>query len=171
MSPSFTLDHKGMDKYDKPLFELNGCKVVPATKEHAEYIGKNMRAIDVLECKCIGYTAAEAVEQGFEWDDETLCGLNPEGDPMAIMGAGFHGVSYIWLLGTDEVEKNAFTFLKLSKPIAKHLLKWHGEAQNFIHKDNLVSRRWLTFCNAEFLREVQYNKQTFYEFKLKGKHV
>lgn len=160
-----------MDKYDKPIFEMGGCKVVKATEEHADYIAKNMRAIDVLECKVVGHTAKEAVMIGFDFDDITLTGLDKEGRPACIMGSGFNVVPYIWLLGTDGVEENSFVFLKLSRKIVKHLVKKHGKALNYVHKDNLTTRRWLTFCGAEFIKEHNFNDNPFYEFIIKYENV
>ncbi len=171
MNHSSIVEVVGMDKYEEILFELGGCKVKLAKEEHAQYIAKNMRAIDVLECKAVGHTAAEAVMIGFDWDDITLTGFDPKGNPMCIMGSGCNVIPYIWLLGTDEVENNSYVFLKLSRKIAKFLLKKHKRASNFIHKDNLVSRRWLTFCKAEFLKEIMFNEQPFYEFIIKYENV
>ncbi len=156
-----------MDKYDEVLFEHGGCKVTLATMEHAEYVAKNMRAIDVLEAKCIGHTPLEAVSCGLEIDDITLTGFDKEGNPACIMGAGKHDIAYIWLLGTDAIEKNSYVFLKMSRDIIKFLAKPYGVVSNFVHKDNLVSRRWLTFCKAEFVNEVSLDNQPFYQFQIK----
>lgn len=160
-----------MDKYDEILFEMGGCKVTYATPEHAEYIAKNMRAIDVLEAKCAGHTAREAVMLGFQYDDITLTGFDKNNNPACIMGSGINHIPYIWLLGTDEINKNSYVFLKLSRKIAKFLIKPFGQVTNFVHKDNLASRRWLTFCKAEFLQEIEYDNQPFYEFKIDYNNV
>jgi len=156
-----------MHKYDEVLFEKGGCKVTLATMEHAEYVAKNMRAIDVLEAKCVGHTPLEAVTTGLKSDDITLTGFDKEGNPACIMGAGVCEIPYIWLLGTDSIEKHSYVFLKMSRDIIKFLAKPYGVVSNFVHKDNLISRRWLTFCNAEFVDEISMDNQPFYQFKIK----
>ena len=90
--------------------------MVSATEEHAKYIAKNIRRVDEIECNCFGYSPYDSMMLGLEKDRVTLTALSPDNTPFVMFGAGDNeNGAYIWALGTTEVFKYRYQFLKSSR--------------------------------------------------------
>lgn len=146
------------------------CKVVPATEDHIEALYPFIRKADQLEVACMGHTPQESLTYAFNNDDVTLTALDEDDVPFAMFGAGKAGqLAYIWLLGTEGVNDNAYDFLKASRKYTQDLVKPYGCAFNFVHHENKVALKWLRFCGATFIRSIEFSNQTFYEFIITSK--
>lgn len=147
------------------------CRVVEATRYHAEGMWPFLRSIDKLECACMGHTPLEALLQGLEQDDITLTALDPLGVPFAMFGAGTSlNVPYIWMLATDDVKNNGYDFVKASRSWINILSKPYGSVTNCVHESNKDSIRWLKFCGAIFTRKLTFNQEPFLEFVIPHKY-
>lgn len=146
--------------------QVGSLSIVSATDDDAKCIYPFMRSIDQLECACAGHTPLEALRAGLKYDEVTLTGLDPQGEPFVMFGSGVgvDNMPYIWLLGTDAVTDYGYDFLKASRRWAKILTQPYGAAMNVVHKDNAVARRWLKFIGAVFLRDVEISGHPFSEF-------
>ena len=164
MNPLFTPVPTGMDK----VVSFEGkCKVVESTRDHVERIYPYMRKADQIEVACMGHTPEQGLLAGLEHDDATLTALDVDDVPFAMFGVGqFHENAYIWCLGTDGVNDNAYDFLKASRKYTQALTKPYGVTFNYVHKDNEAALKWLKFCKASFLMEITISNQPFFQFAI-----
>lgn len=151
---------------DDEVYSLHGdCKVVVATKDHIEDIYPFMRREDQLEVACMGYKPKEALQLSLKNDDITLTGLDKDDVPFVMFGAGqANGINYIWLLGTDALVDNTYNFVKASLQYTQSFADTYGCVSNFVHKDNKTAIKWLKFCGANFVKEIDFRGHPFYEF-------
>lgn len=141
------------------------CSVVSATEEHAKHIAKNIRRVDEIECNCFGYSPYDSMMLGLENDRVTLTGLSPNGTPFVMFGAGNNeNGAYIWALGTTEVVKYKYQFLKSSRKWVSRLCEPFQLVHNFVHQENELAIKWLKFCGATILRKLDINSHPFFEF-------
>ena len=155
----------------KLLSKHGTCSVVVATEEHVERLYPFLRSIDQMEVACMGSTPRDSMLRALEYDDVTLTALDDEGVPFAMFGVGQNGdTAYIWCLGTEGVNDNAYQFLKCSREWTQRLTRPYGATYNYVHKDNDVAIRWLRFCGALFIKEHTFATQTFYEFVIPAKY-
>jgi hypothetical protein len=153
-----------MDK----LVSIEGkCKVVEATYDHVERIYPYMRKADQIEVACMGHTPREALMSSLENDDVTLTALDADDVPFAMFGVGqFVNQAYIWCLGTDGVNDNAYDFLRASRKYTQALTKPYGVTFNYVHDQNKTALKWLKFCGAKFLSTKNFGGKSFYEFAI-----
>ncbi len=165
----FTLVPTGMDK----VVSIEGkCKVVEATYDHVERIYPYMRKADQIEVACMGHDPKEALLAGLQYDDVTLTALDADDVPFAMFGVGqFVNQAYIWCLGTDSVDDNAYDWLKASRKYTQALTKPYGVTFNYVHEDNKTALRWLKFCKASFLQKLEINNQSFLQFAITKNYV
>lgn len=150
--------------------------VRPSTMEDCLFVAKNMREEDIAELKAsTGLDPLSALLTGLTDSDVCLTMIEPStGDPAGMLGVtpGYAPMfGAIWLLGTPAIERNPITFLRHSKPVLQHLYEVTGyEAfYNYTHKPNELHHKWLRWLGFSFLREVQFNDDSFYEFvRLRG---
>ena len=160
--------------FDRSLIKYSTLEIVDAHPDHADYLAPRLRAGDKMECMCLGKKPIEALQMAFEYDLATLTVLNKKGNPIAMFGIGEgESVPYIWLLGTDELSKNCKKdFIKYSKMWVSELLKLTGGvAANFVYKYNRPAVRWLRWVGADFIGDIEFNKEPFYKFILINNEV
>ena len=132
---------------------------------HANKLKANLRAHDALECELLGHTPKEAMNLALSHDYKTYTALGPDKEPFAMFGSGAsEDGGYIWMLGTIGVTKHKKHFIRASRDWAQHLSKPFGVTSNVVLKDNKQAIRWLKFCGAKFLQEVEIPSHPFYEF-------
>jgi len=167
LSPLYILAQIGMDK----VVSIEGnTTVVKATYDHVDRIYPFMRKADQIEIACMGHTPEDALKAGLENDDVTLTALDFEGVPYAMFGVGqVSDIAYIWCLGTDSVNDNAYDFLKASRKYTQALTKPYGATFNYVHESNEAAMRWLKFCNASFLQRLNFSHQPFLQFVITKK--
>ena len=164
MNPLYTLDQ---NVFDQSIITYPTVKIVQAHPDHADYLAPRLRAADKMECMCLGKRPIEALHEAFLHDIATLTILNKKQKPIGMFGVGDGDMfSYIWMLGTDELMKTCKKdFVKHSKKWVEELLKLTGGmAANFVYKYNRPAVRWLRWIGADFIGEIEFNKQPFYKF-------
>jgi hypothetical protein len=155
--------------FDRSVIKYSTAKIIDAHPDHADYLAPRLRAADKIECMCLGKKPIEALHEGFEHDLATLTILNEEEKPVAMFGIGEGELfPYIWMLGTDELSKKCKKdIVKYSKQWVEELLKLTGGiAANFVYKYNRPAVRWLRWLGADFVGEIEFNKEPFYKFIL-----
>jgi hypothetical protein len=147
----------------------NGCKAVVATEQHAKELAPLLRHEDNLEVGAYGYkTNEESLLNAIAKDDVTVTALDAQGKPFAMMGVGnAKDMPYIWLLGSSGVKDNWYVFAKASKELLPFLTKNYPVVTNLVLKEYHASVRWLRWLGAKFIREVELEGHTFYEFIIK----
>lgn len=143
------------------------CEIVEATSEHIDALKDNLRHHDALECLLLGSDPESAMKHAFETDTATYTALDSEGKAFGMFGSGpLVGTTtgYIWFLGTPEVNKHRRAFLRASRDWVQFLSAPYDATANIVLKDNKVAVRWLKFCGAKFIREIEVSGQSFYEF-------
>lgn len=147
----------------------------PPTREDCELIAANMRLEDIMECACLWHTPLDALLLGFEHSDVCYTLVDPEGEPVAMLGVvaspTYENFGSIWLLGTPGIEKFSYRFLRHSKKVLNEFYDETGydAMYNYTHKDNVVHHKWLQWLGFTFLRRVNFGNSGFIEFvRLKG---
>lgn len=123
-----------------------------------EAIGRNMRAIDALECaEGSGLFPVEAVRLGIE--ESTFCRVAVvEGEPVCVFGVapeallGATGIP--WLLGVEGFERHSRDILRYSRPAVRHMLSMYPHLKNIVHSDNQHAIHWLRWCGFTIGEEV-----------------
>ena len=148
-------------------------KIVKATEEHVAPIVADMRAMDALEVKCMGTTPKDALLAGVNNDLHTFSVLDLEDNPLAMFGSGGleEGPGYVWLLASDRFKVARKEFVRVSRLWVNTIIKPFTFCGNVVHKDNEQALRWLKFCGATFLKELQIDNQPFYEFVIINKSI
>lgn len=147
----------------------NGCKLVIANEVHAIKLAPQLRPYDMLECRACGMEPFEALMYALEHDDETYTVLLPDDTPIAMFGVGKAvplNEAYIWLLGSNGIERVGLQFLRECRALVQWLVEPYGEALNYVAADYSKSVRWLKWMGAEFLDIVHLRGVAFIQFKL-----
>ena len=128
--------------------------IVPAHTDHIFWIANNMRQADRDEiAAAAGKGPWAALRDSLHlsvaaWtglvDDEPICMFGVV--PLDILG----GVGSPWLLGTDEIEKHAISFLRLNKQYVKEMLEYFPYLVNFVDARNKMSIQWLKWLGFKF---------------------
>lgn len=143
-----------------------GHSILIATKEHAKELTKGLREMDRLECFAIGSDPSKAVESSMAQSDMSFTVMTKDDKVMAIFGAGQANEPFIWMLGTNQVDRYSRDFLKHSRKWVGALASSYGSVTNWIHVDNLVCIKWLKWCGAEFSEPVSIKGELFSKFKI-----
>lgn len=152
---------------DKLTGVYGKCTVVEATAAHVEAIYPYMRKADRIEIGHMGHSPKSAMMTGLSYDAKTYTALDADGVPFAMFGAGqLETGGYIWCLGTDGVDDNAYDFIKASRKITQALTKPYGVTFNYVHDENKAALKWLKFCGASFIEELAINNQLYYQFAI-----
>lgn len=134
-------------------------QIVPAHPAHTGYIARNMRGIDRREVWAFQrHSPQEALDKslaasgkgkGIAW----TCLV--DGRPAFMFGVApdpfesFLDVGRAWLLGTDDMYKVALPLARHSRYYVEEMQRRFDFLSNYVHKDNLVSQRWLKWCGFE----------------------
>ena len=143
-----------------------GHYILFATKEHAQELTKGMREMDRLECFSVGADPSKAVESSMASSDVSFTVMTKDDEVMAIFGAGEGDEPFIWMLGTNQVDRHAKAFLRHCKKWVQSFAVYYGSVSNWIHVDNLVCIKWLKWCGAEFSEPVKIKGELFRKFKI-----
>jgi len=157
-----------MDKILKKY--SSGVSVCIATLAHAEKLAPMLRKEDIIEAKAFGYPSSKAaLTEAMNNDDLCITLLDSENIPFAMLGVGTVGdTSYIWMLGSDGVKDNWYTFAKGSKEWLQPLIKKYGKVTNFVLASYETSIRWLSWLGADFTKKVEMGGEVFLEFVIEA---
>jgi hypothetical protein len=121
-------------------------EIVPARPFHVGTIARRMRAIDKLESLTSGHTPKQALRLGLRASSIVLTAL-VDGRPEAMFGAcpisAVEGRARVWMLMTDEAERQHRALLRLGWRYTQALHEHYAILENYVHADNARSIRWL----------------------------
>lgn len=149
--------------------------MVPARAVHARYIARRMREADRVEISLgSGKSPFEALAFSMRKSDVAYVALK-DGVPVVMFGVGpvnvIAGIGAIWLLGTDDVDRNVMRFLKSSIEWKNKLLLRYPILRNFVHDENVVTKRWLGWLGATFTGPHLFNGHPFLMFEMRAPDV
>jgi len=127
--------------------------VVPATREHAEELGRTMSPATRDECIAWGGTPEAAVLYSFNVSRDCLVML-ADGRPVAIWGVmtptALSTTATIWMLGATELPQHFRFFLRLCRATIERWRKGHKRLANYVDVRHTVSVRWLGWMGFSF---------------------
>jgi hypothetical protein len=135
-------------------YNQDGITVQRATRADAEYVAYNMRRQDVQEIWDAAHlTPASAMKYSVE--KTVFClSIRVNGVPVGLFGVngvtmlGNNGI--VWLLGTDDIKKIGYRFVKHSRKFVKMMNEFYPVIFNYVSIENTVSIAWLKGLGAKF---------------------
>lgn len=134
-----------------------------ATIDDARYIGHHLRRDDLIEIMAYGDNVSPAILtiESFKYSNYVRCATLNE-VPAIIYGMANSeddNAGLIWMLSTDDIFKFSRRFILSCNDEVKAMQFHYQRLFNFIHKDNELSKRWLTWMGFkvdETLREDNF---------------
>ena len=149
-------------------------KVRTANHGDIARMAPHVREADRQELWAIGYmTPEKALTEGLRMSKFAYTGT-VDGRPAVMFGvcdgAVLGGLGNVWLIGTDEIEQNALTFLYESPKYLRKMQKRYEMLTNYIDARNKVAIRWLRWLGFSFddAEPMGPFKVPFHRFWLKG---
>lgn len=120
----------------------------PPQPGDAEAIAADMRDIDAVECRSWGHAPLDAVRAGLAGSIEPEVAVGLHG-PVCALGiipvSVLDGLARPWLLGTRETPRHARVLLTAAPPRVAVWQAQYPRLENWVHRDNAASIRWLKF--------------------------
>lgn len=125
-------------------------KVEKAETHHLEPLAQNMRAADRREVWLShGFSPLEALRESLSASQRAWTALI-EGEPVIIWGVGpdpnDDRVGLPWMLATNGLAKGFVEFIRQSRHQVAILGQGFQRLENYVHSENILSRRWLGWC-------------------------
>lgn len=152
-SPQFSSQQNGLD-----CSTLNP-HVRAATQEDVLDLAGRLRQSDLKEIDLSsGLEPLEAIQAGF--DSGTCWVLTYEGSPEVIYGVVPHPqmkeYGVIWMLASDNISKFKTEFIKTSAEVIDHWLEQYEVLFNYVHSENVISKKWLKYTGFKIHPEQPY---------------
>jgi len=163
-----------INAYDK-------ASVRAGTKEDAYVLGPNLKEIDTLEVSaCSGGSNIDGILSAFDVPNSKIYTIVDDKDDyiLGMFGCGdcLHsgvGFGVPWLLGTKRLEEHSKQFLRHNRKWVKEISGEYEILYNYIHTDNAIGQRWLTWCGFDIKTNYKHRigGQPFYLFMKGDAHV
>lgn len=137
--------------------------LVPAGMDHVASIAARMREADRVEVWASSRsTPHQALMQSLTQSRWAMTAL-VDGQPEVMFGVAdlnvLTGTGAPWLLGTDAVDKNFRQFLRQSRQWKEKLSEQYQVLINFVHEENEVSKRWLSWLGFTLSEPFELGKE------------
>lgn len=150
---------------------MTNCTVVPASEEHARWLGPRLREEDRREVAAAsGRDPTDVLLAGLG-GDVCLTGLSPEGEPMTMGGVypdpEDEWAGQIWLLASPVILRHQITFLRRSRELLGALDTRYRLLWNRVDARNEVHMKWIRWMGFTFIRRIPQfgvERRPFYEF-------
>lgn len=121
--------------------------VLPATLEHADHIGRHLRAIDALELALVrpDNTPHQSVLNSLTastWAEAVLVDAQPA-IIYGVVPSSVPGVAIPWMVATEAIHRISRAFVKGSAEKVACMHTAGAFLMNRVHHDNTLSIRWL----------------------------
>jgi hypothetical protein len=149
--------------------------VRPSKIEDTDYLAGRLRKADLQEIEAArGEDPLTALQYGFKISKVCFTAIDDYLQPIAIFGVvpdeDNVRIGLVWLLGTDDLVRHSFFFLRKSREWLKKLLQQYDVLWNYVDARNEVHIRWLKWCGFSFLRKIDRygpGQLPFYEFEIR----
>lgn len=134
--------------------------------EPLRIVCERLRAQDEVEVYLMARKPVlEALRESVERSEESYIGYI-DGNPEAIFGVSdaFPGVGFPWMVGTDELARNARSWLELSRLWIDRMHDRYPTLTNFVHKRNTKAINWLKHMGFQFLETPVPGLPDFIQF-------
>jgi hypothetical protein len=133
------------------------------------YIASRLREHDKKDVKAAGLEPHRALLDGYIYSSDLRTICLPDGTPAAMFGvapikADGLNIGSIWLLGTDELVKYRWKFLRESRYWLRHMSVGFDLLCNCVHRDNTEHIRWIRWLGFSFLRHTESHGEPIIEF-------
>jgi len=143
-------------------------KIVPATIDHALDLAPRLRRDDKWEVMCSsGLNSVDALTQSIQFSEVCWTALLA-GRPEIIWGVCKFppdpSMGIVWLLSSEEMYRIPGRFVRESHIYVSKMLGVFDTLFNYVHIDNMASRKWLErlgFEEKERVSEYGVGKQPF----------
>lgn len=151
--------------------------ILPAERAHAIAMAPHLRPADAAEVYASsGRTAEQALRTSLALSTHAWTAF-VDGAPACMWGVGplslVLGRGCPWLLGTCQVERQARTFLRLSRAFLAELRATYPELENHVDARNRVSLRWLRWLGFSIAPAAPWGflGLPFHTFSMGADHV
>jgi hypothetical protein len=130
-------------------------------------MARTMKDADRKEAAALhGEDIQRALIQSYHMSVETVAVDGDSGELLALGGVARAGaVGIPWLVTTQAAVRYGKRLVKDVRPVVLRWVREYGELENYVHKENLISRRWL--ARLGFVEEpAPYKGTDFYRFSL-----
>jgi len=127
-------------------------KIVDATQEYVDDLKGRLRKADIEECWAMAHMDADAGLQ-LSYDASVLSWIALVNDrPTLCWGVSGNSIlrgpcGVPWLLGTDDIHKIGFRFVRGSRGIINSMLNMFERLETWVDTRNKLSMAWLRWCN------------------------
>jgi len=127
-------------------------KIVDATQEYIDDLKGRLRKADIEECWAMAHVDADVGLQ-YSYDASLLSWIALVNErPTLCWGVGGKSIlrgpcGFPWLLGTDDIHKISFRFVRGSRAIIDSMLNLFGRLETWVDDRNKLSMAWLGWCN------------------------
>ena len=133
---------------------MNPLVFAPATPADVAWLAPRLRAADRREVEAAsGLDPAQALRAGLERSQEPLVAIEA-GRPIAMFGVvpalPEALVGAPWMLGTDRVAARGLAVARASRPWLHRIGEGFRLLTNYVHHENELHIRWLSWLGAEF---------------------
>jgi len=148
--------------------------IIPAHTDHLFWLANNMAQADRDEVQASGgHGPYRALADSLERSAAAWTGMVND-EPVRMFGVTpidiLTGIGSPWLLGTDQVKRYGYTFLKLNKKYVPKMLELFPRLVNYVDARHEVAIRWLKWLGFEMDSEpVAYGVwgMPFYRFEMR----
>lgn len=139
-----------------------------ARPDDAVILAQNLRKDDRDEIFATGSLDVEkTIREGIEDSLECYVAVDGNDNPEIVFGVVETTdpiFGSVWMLGTPAIEQNWIQVLRETREWLTKLFGKFKIVGNAVWTQNEVHIRWLRWAGFTFLREVEFNNNTFYEF-------
>ena len=142
------------------MSEVNKLTIREANSDDIIFLFNRLRQADKEELKLLNYTPLRALMESYTESEECYTALvnNIVSGMFGI--AGFKNnidTASIWFLGSDEINKIPFKWIKIGKSYIDYFLTKYKYLINTVSKQNKEHIKWLKLMGANFT-EIENNK-------------
>jgi hypothetical protein len=141
--------------------------IVKSKKSHIPQVYNNLRQADRDEVEAIGRDPFTALKQGFKASSPCYTWMCDD-KPSALFGCVPYTEEFaaIWLLGTDNISKHKYPFMKTVTKFHKELVRPYPITGNIVDERNKVHMKYIEHIGYTFIgRKLVGPKQLpFLEF-------
>lgn len=147
------------------MSEVNKLIIRPSTSDDIIFLFNKLRKADIEEISLLGYTPLRALMESYIKSEESFTAIIDK------QIAGMFGIARlkenkniasIWFLGSDEINKIPFKWIKIGKSYIKYFLTKYKYLINTVSKQNFQHIKWLKLMGANFT-EIE-NNEHFIQF-------
>jgi hypothetical protein len=132
-------------------------EVVAAHREHVGRIAAHVREQDREELQELyGQTPQEVLEYSFRVSRGAWTGL-VDGVPVCMFGVVelSREVGRPWMIGTQELDRHAVTFLRRCRGHVEAMKRRYGRLENYVDARSAMAVRWLRWLGFEMKEKVR----------------